>query len=150
MALNPLGTMLASEIGLLTGLEQLNLSGCNLNGTIPEEICDLQGLNRLMLDRNSFVGTIPTEMASLSNLQFLDLNFNFLTGAVPDIFGNLTELATLNIGDNELTGSIPPGLCSSNVTEILVADCMEVECPCCTVCCEDVVVCSLEQIGLYN
>jgi hypothetical protein len=68
---------------------------------------------------------------------FLDsLNFkeNQLTGPVPNELGQLNQLESLELGFNLLTGEMPNRVCNFRNLESLSADCVLVECDCCTSC----------------
>ena len=78
-----------TEVGLLGGLEILNLKQNSLNGVLPTEVGALTSLEDLLLCCNSLDGSLPTEFGALTNLVDLDLSSNQLTG-VP------TEFRTIN------------------------------------------------------
>ena len=59
---------IASEIGLLTGLEHLYLTSNNLGGSLPSQVGLLTQLERLNLPRNALQGFIPAEIGQLSSL----------------------------------------------------------------------------------
>ena len=103
------------ELGQLTALRHLVLSGNQLGGDIPEELQSLTKLRQLSLDRNQLTGTIPSELRALSELQVLQLNGNFITGTFPwwlyerDL--SILKLAhKLFLSENPWTGCIPPSL----------------------------------------
>ena len=98
------------EIGSLTALERLELSGTGLNGRIPPELGNLANLERLDLSVNRLTGSIPLELGTLANLESLDLSNNRLTGSIPLGLGNLANLRELYLAGNELTGCIPSAL----------------------------------------
>ena len=56
-----------TELGRLSNLEWVNLSGNRLTGSIPTEIAELP-LHTLALNHNELTGTFPVELASLSNI----------------------------------------------------------------------------------
>jgi LRR receptor-like serine/threonine-protein kinase FLS2 len=58
---------------------------------------------------------------------------NLLTGTVPASLGHLEGLQELNLGYNNFVGSIPEGVCQLE-NLIFIADCYEIDCPCCTEC----------------
>ena len=109
------------ELGGLTNLEDLNLSGNQLTGEIPGELGGLTNLepvdrnilsgNQLTgeigLSGNQLTGSIPGELGGLTNLEDLNLSGNELTGEIPGELGGLTNLQTLNLYGNQLTGEIP-------------------------------------------
>ena len=90
-------TTLPPEIGSLTNLEWLELSGNHLT-TLPPEIGDLKNLETLGLDSNHFT-TLPPEIWKLKNLKALDLGRNQLT-TLPKEIGNLTKLEELYLNGN--------------------------------------------------
>ena len=107
------------EIGNLTNLTNLDLSGGNLTGPIPPEIGNLTNLRFLDLSYNRLTGPIPPEIG-LTNLAYLDLSRNRLTGPIPPEIGNLNLLGVwggpLDLSYNQLTGPIPPEI--GNLTSL--------------------------------
>ena len=99
-----------AELGNLSNLETLNLSGNQLAGDIPTELGSLSNLETLVLSDNQLTGEIPTELVSLSNLETLDLVGNQLTGEIPTELGSLSNLERLGLSGNQLTGEIPHSL----------------------------------------
>ena len=92
-----------AEIGRLTSLESLDLSG-NLLISVPAEIGQLASLEMLSLWDNKLT-RVPAEIGRLTSLESLDLNDNQLT-SVPAEIGQLTSLEELYLHDNQLT-SVP-------------------------------------------
>lgn len=88
----------------------LFLTGNNLNGTIPDEICDLTNLFFLYLDSNQLSGNIPECIDNLDDLQELVLDYNDLTGNIPAQIGNLSNLTELRLTANQLSGCYDPNL----------------------------------------
>ncbi|KAJ4847009.1 hypothetical protein Tsubulata_022768 [Turnera subulata] len=74
---------LVPELGLLSNLKYLKVSGNNISGEIPTAIGNLTNLIRLGLDRNQLSGEIPASLGKLASLKFLNLNSNFLVGTIP-------------------------------------------------------------------
>ncbi len=107
---NKLKGSIPEELGDLTDLKQLYLDGNNLTGSIPEELGDLTDLKQLHLDGNKLTGSIPEELGDLTDLSHLSLSGNKLTGSIPEELGDLTSLSHLSLNGNELTGSIPEEL----------------------------------------
>jgi Leucine-rich repeat (LRR) protein len=68
------GIALPSEIGNLTELRYLNLSGRAIH-TIPEEISNLQSLETLILSDN-VISSLPVEITELTNLTTVDVSYN--------------------------------------------------------------------------
>jgi Leucine-rich repeat (LRR) protein len=94
-------------------VEQLTLSGNNLDGPLPVEIGDLVNLITVDLSGNSLTGSIPTTIGTMTALETVDLSNNQLSGALPTEIGNLTALITLDISSNAgLTGPLPAAMTS--------------------------------------
>ena len=81
-----------------------------MTGEIPPELGGLSNLTYLALSGNQLTGEIPPELGGLSNLEWLYLNDNQLTGEIPTELGNLSNLQWLYLGGNLLTGCVPGGL----------------------------------------
>lgn len=134
----------------LTNLEDLGLKSTNRLGGIPRFLGTLTDLVLLDLDDNALSGPVPTELGRLSNMQFLLLNRNSLTGEIPVELANLTELRLAFFDRNSFNGTLAPmcalGLFNETAgdgdgTELITSDCLgpniEVDCSCCTTCCND-------------
>jgi len=110
------GTLIP-EIGNLTNLRELRLAEIELmNTTIPPEIGNLTNLEVLNLSASGINGTIPPEIGNLTNLHTLVFSYNNLTGNIPSEIGNLTNLIVLRFDYNNLTGNIPPEI--GNLTDL--------------------------------
>lgn len=96
---NELST-LPPEIGNLSHLEFINVSDNDLL-SLPAEIGQLVALTGLVLDGNQLT-TLPAEIGQLSQLEVLSLQYNRLTNLPPEI-GQLTKLRSLNLANNQLT-----------------------------------------------
>ncbi|MDH3328068.1 MAG: hypothetical protein OEM01_02430 [Desulfobulbaceae bacterium] len=96
---------------------QIDLSGNNLDGSIPSSVGNLSQLQKLSLSSNSLSGPIPSQLGNLSQLQKLYLEANSLSGPIPSQLGNLTQLQKLYLGANSLTGPIPSQL--GNLSQLL-------------------------------
>ena len=70
---------LPAELGLLSRLEQLDVSTIAFSGAIPTELALLTGLSRLDLSANTLSGSIPTEVGLMTRLTLLSLSANTLT-----------------------------------------------------------------------
>ncbi|XP_043704106.1 inactive LRR receptor-like serine/threonine-protein kinase BIR2 [Telopea speciosissima] len=89
-------------------LQALDLSGNNLTGTIPSEICTwLPYIVVLDLSNNGLSGSIPSELGNCSYLNTLILSNNRLSGSIPNNISNLRRLKKLSVANNDLSGSIP-------------------------------------------
>jgi hypothetical protein len=126
---------LPTEIGNLTNLEYLDLSGINseapfvgglpLPGPLPASLGNLTKLTYLDLScslvdlqyHGWLNGAIPSSLGNLVNLKHLDLSNQVLSGAIPPELGNLTQLEYLNLsGANQFTGTIPASF--NNLTSL--------------------------------
>ncbi|XP_056172007.1 receptor-like protein 7 [Syzygium oleosum] len=87
-------------------LEVLDLSGNNLNGTIPDCLM-MASLKVLNLRNNQLSGTIPQNISRTCDLQTLDFSENLLQGQIPLSLANCTMLEVVNIGDNKINGTFP-------------------------------------------
>jgi hypothetical protein len=93
-------TQLSPDIGKLTALKQLDITGNNLSA-IPEELRQCIHLETLMMGGNAF-DSIPAAIWHLSNLQDLYLSNNRLS-TVADSIEMLTLLKRLSLDANALT-----------------------------------------------
>ncbi|GLT33343.1 hypothetical protein SLA2020_079410 [Shorea laevis] len=92
-------------------LQTLDLSGNNLSGLIPADICSwVPYLVVLDLSNNEFWGPIPAELSNCTYLNKLILSNNRLYGQIPHQLSSLGRLKTFSVANNELTGNIPPFL----------------------------------------
>ncbi|XP_028099638.1 receptor-like protein kinase HSL1 isoform X1 [Camellia sinensis] len=101
------------ELGNLTNLEILWLTGCNLVGSIPDSLGRLKRLTDLDLAVNNLNGLVPSSLTGLSSVVQIELYNNSLSGELPASgWSNLTALRLLDASMNGLTGTIPDELCS--------------------------------------
>ena len=107
---NNLSGPIPPELGSLTHLTSLNLSGNDLNDPIPAELSGLASLKSLNLGGNGLTGPVPSELGNLDDLEFLSLWGNDLAGPIPPELGNLADLTHLDLAYNEITGAIPAEL----------------------------------------
>jgi hypothetical protein len=112
----------------------LRLLGVYVRGKIPHDLGLLTDLTYLSLGSNQLSGTIPSSLGNLLDLTYLSLGSNRLSGTIPSSLVALTALTSLFLEYNQLVGTMP--FCNSVQSfEDLVANCVEVNCTCCTVCC---------------
>ena len=81
-----------------------------LAGTVPSELGGLSELRMLVLSGNYLNGNIPPELGGLTKLSWLDLSDNYLSGSIPQELKNLTNLRFLYLSGNGFTGCIPIAL----------------------------------------
>ncbi|XP_057964697.1 MDIS1-interacting receptor like kinase 2-like isoform X2 [Malania oleifera] len=92
-------------------LELLDLSGNDLQGSIPYEIGALQKLKYLNLSYNNFYDELPPlSFSNLTQLVDLDLSYNAFSISILSLMSNLTNLISLNLSDNILAGPFPSSL----------------------------------------
>lgn len=135
-AYNPPYLPIPTEIGNLTNLEHLDLSGDNginydiygglpLHGPLPESLGNLTKLTYLNLScmrrdmkfHGELNGPIPSSLGNLVNLKYLNLGSQQFSGTIPSELGNLTQLEFLNLGGaNQFTGGIPASF--NNLTNL--------------------------------
>ena len=138
------GKMIPRDIKSLRFLEEINLHGNFLTGSLPDTIGDLEGLKSLRLSGCS-VHELPSEVQKLKKLEYLELNTCSLIGSpdfienltslkelsmsdnreigwkeVPSFFLNLSNLQYLDLSDMDLSGMIPPNL--ATLTKLKVLD----------------------------
>ncbi|OMO85628.1 hypothetical protein CCACVL1_10074 [Corchorus capsularis] len=92
-----------------TELEELELAGMGLGGTLPSSIGH-PNLMRIELQENRIFGSIPPEIGNLSNLNVLKLTSNLLNGTVPEDIGRLSRLEQLSLSHNFFNMTIPAAL----------------------------------------
>jgi Leucine-rich repeat (LRR) protein len=89
------------------------LIGCNFkNETIQEDaiIDGFENLQVLDISCCQLFGTVPHWISKLEKLQVLDLSNNQLHGSIPAWIGTLSKLFYLAVSSNGLTGEIPTTL----------------------------------------
>ncbi|KAF3959468.1 hypothetical protein CMV_015725 [Castanea mollissima] len=60
------------------------------SGRIPYEVGELSNLRILLLSGNNFSGTVPKQLYWLKNLEIMDLSKNYLSGTIPHCFCDIT------------------------------------------------------------
>ncbi|TYG66134.1 hypothetical protein ES288_D06G243200v1 [Gossypium darwinii] len=87
-----------------TNLQELDMYGCNLKGSLPMCFSNLTSLKMLSLSSNQFSGNISILM-SLKLLESLDLSSNQFSGNISAI-QSLTLLESLDLSSNQFSGNI--------------------------------------------
>ena len=159
MSYNNLRGTIPWELVLLTNLQSVNFDNNRLSGSIPSRINELTQLQifwamtndltgplpptfapsvaNIDVGENALTGTIPTLWAtSMPDLDVLSLFLNRLTGTIPSELGVL-DLIRFSFFGNVFTGSVNDIFCGGSVWPELSADCEEVHCRCCAICCYD-------------
>ncbi|KAL5823444.1 hypothetical protein ACOSQ4_021344 [Xanthoceras sorbifolium] len=104
--LNPFFT----SLGNCTYLDEVELAGMGLGGTLPTSIGKLINLSQLLLQENHITGSIPPHIANISGLMTLNLTCNLLNGTIPENISLLSKLEQLFLSHNLFSGEIPPAL----------------------------------------
>jgi Leucine rich repeat len=141
----------------MTNLRRLSLQNTARTGPLPDWLPTMTNLEVLALKGNRLTGTIASEFGHLTKLKYCMLNQNWLTSTVPTELIALPQLAVLLVDNNRLNGTIdtcsfkthlgamiadcgdPLQNCAGSECDDVVAASMtiEVACPCCTSCCND-------------
>jgi hypothetical protein len=82
---------------------RIELRGNGLSGSIPSQIGNLTGLEQLFLNDNSLSGSVPSEIGNLPGLTDLHLARNSLADPLPDSIHQLASLICLYLSDNDFS-----------------------------------------------
>ncbi|MEP6794988.1 MAG: T9SS type A sorting domain-containing protein [Saprospiraceae bacterium] len=104
---NNLIGQIPDSIGNLSMVESISFGNNFLTGPIPSSFGQLQKLQILILRSNSLTGSIPLELGNLHDLDILNLSYNNISGEIPVEIGLLNKLNYLFLFDNDLSGPIP-------------------------------------------
>ena len=91
----------------MTNLFRLDLSNCQLYGTLPNSMSNLTQLTYLDLSQNDLSGAIPSSLFTLSSLKKIDLESNQFSKI--NEFKNVSSsvLKNLDLSSNNLSGNFP-------------------------------------------
>ncbi|KAF2293777.1 hypothetical protein GH714_004643 [Hevea brasiliensis] len=86
-----------------TSLNVLDLSYNSFHSTIPKWLVESSyTLHHLNLTRCQLQGSIPDAFVNFTSLTVLDFSYNNLQGSIPHNFGNMTSLVVLDLTFNSL------------------------------------------------
>jgi hypothetical protein len=106
--------IIPDDVGLWKNLTYFNVAMNLLYGSLPSSIGLWTGLTTFYVFNNFFGGTVPKEVANWTSIQFAFFQKNIFNGIMP-AFGNK--------------------FCPKNGTGgLLLADCGEIQCGCCSSC----------------
>lgn len=88
-----------SELGLLTNLTTLDLSGPGFQGNVPSQLGPLCNLKELVIT-DTWVIRLPTELGELASLQRLDLSRNSKLSNLPSQVGQLGNLRWMDVSQS--------------------------------------------------
>lgn len=103
---NNLKGQIPPEIGNLTNLESLELSGAEITGSIPSEIGKLTKLTSIYFGFNQLSGQLPPEIGNLTLLKSFNVMVNNIEGNIPESFSKLTNLTSFSLRDNRMSGQV--------------------------------------------
>ncbi|KAM3239321.1 hypothetical protein P3L10_014355 [Capsicum annuum] len=109
-----------NEVGNLSSLLFLDLSGNNRVGSIPTSIGNMRNLQRFNLNDNKLTGFIGPNICKMQRLGDIYLGQNQLSGSLPNCLGNITSLREIHLGSNKLSSNIPPSL--GNLQDLVFLD----------------------------
>mmetsp|Transcript_27247 Transcript_27247/g.38338 ORF Transcript_27247/g.38338 Transcript_27247/m.38338 type:complete len:756 (-) Transcript_27247:159-2426(-) len=96
-------------------IDQINLGGQKIRGTLPEEIAELTQLQSLALWFNDLYGYLPPRLSEMQHLANLELHYNFFEGSIPEEwFTTAWGLQRIILVGNLLTGTLPTSITQLN------------------------------------
>uniref|UniRef100_M8BUZ4 Tyrosine-sulfated glycopeptide receptor 1 n=1 Tax=Aegilops tauschii TaxID=37682 RepID=M8BUZ4_AEGTA len=108
---------ISQSLGILTGLQYLDLSHNSLSGGLPLELVPSSSIIFLDVSFNQLNGTLHELSSSTPArpLQVLNISSNLFAGQFPSTTWKAMEnLIALNASNNSFTGHIPTHFCSSS------------------------------------
>jgi Leucine-rich repeat (LRR) protein len=138
-SINRLTGTIPSEYSALTAVKDFNVAENMLEGRLPSALSDMTSLTWLNVRSNQLTGSLPSEWGALTKLTKFSARNNAFTGTIPTAFVQWSAIESAFFQNTLLVGSVP--FCSSNSSRLtnatFGADCGEVNCPCCAVCCPE-------------
>ncbi|KAL0305607.1 UNVERIFIED_CONTAM: putative receptor-like protein kinase [Sesamum radiatum] len=117
-----LSGIIPPQLGNLSFLVSLDLSGNKFHGGLPQELAklkrlrindpaeigDLHNLKRLVLGENNLSGPIPASIFNISTLEAAAFTSNSLSGNLPaNMCRHMPNLKSFSVAFNQLHGHIP-------------------------------------------
>lgn len=94
----------------LKSLQHLDLSDCDMAGTLPQSLASAVSLQHVNLSGNpQLSGTLPELWGRLINLRVVDISGCGLSGVLPESWGTMQQLRQLMLGHNRpgVSGKLP-------------------------------------------
>ncbi|KAH9679215.1 protein kinase domain-containing protein [Citrus sinensis] len=120
-------TSVCSWIGITCGVNShkvivLNISGFNLQGTIPPQLGNLSSLETLDLSHNKLSGNIPSSIFNMHTLKLLDFRDNQLFGSLSSFIFNMSSMLGIDLSINRFSGELPANICKNlpNLKKLLL------------------------------
>lgn len=135
---------LPSELARWSSLQQFSVSSNLLSGTIPshyEAWTNIRGF--YVADISDLSGLLPASFGDWNQIEAFDVSYTGVSGEIPQTYANWRLTRGGQFQGTQLIGSMP--LCDLNQTIPLIADCLNVSCPCCDYCCQS----SIGNIPLF-
>ena len=98
---------------------EFNVINGEFHDTIPDEIGDLTELRVLIMTGGVLQGSIPEAIGNLKNLEYMCIGENHLSGKIPESVGNLKKIKRFQIKDCDISGSIPESIGDMDSLEYL-------------------------------
>ena len=112
---------LASLVGNLTRLENLDLGGVTIMSTVPNILGNLSTLRSLYLHDCGMYGEFPIGIFKLPNLRVLDVKYNKnLTCSLPDFQYWRSPLEEMTLADTSFSGELPASM--GNLESLIALD----------------------------
>ncbi|KAF7088807.1 hypothetical protein CFC21_091876 [Triticum aestivum] len=117
---------ISQSLGILIGLQYLDLSGNSLSGGLPLELLSSSSITTLDVSFNQLNGTLQELPSSTPGrpLQVLNISSNLFAGQFPSTtWKTMENLIAINASNNSFTGQIPTQLCSTSPSLALLDLC---------------------------
>ncbi|KAJ1419319.1 Leucine-rich repeat [Sesbania bispinosa] len=123
VSISDMGQEWCSALSLLSSLEELSLSRCNLSGPIDSCLGRLKQLRIIHLNQNNLSGPVPELLANFSNLASLQFSDCGLSGRFPQQVFQLRTLTMIDISyNNDLHGSFQDFPLNGSLQSLIVSN----------------------------
>ncbi|KAM5582929.1 putative LRR receptor-like serine/threonine-protein kinase [Rosa sericea] len=109
LGMNLSGT-LSPELGRLSYMIILDFMWNKISGSIPKEIGNITSLELLLLNGNQLSGPLPEELGYLPNLDRIQIDQNHISGPIPKSFAYLNKTKHFHMNNNSISGQLPSEL----------------------------------------